>query len=464
MKSKILIIDDDLDLGILLASFLKKAGFDSDRTIDPSKALRMIKETSYALVLCDFRLPGKDGLEMLREIGAMRPGLPVIIITGYSEVRIAVKAMQLGAADYVTKPIIPDELLSRIEQVLQRERATPATEAVPAPKAPKPAAYIDEKTIYTGSSASFQKVLEYVELVGPTDMTVIVEGATGSGKELVAQMIHRSSNRASQPYLAVDCGAIPDNLAASELFGHLKGAFTGAIRNRDGYFMQANGGTLFLDEIGNLSYEIQVQLLRVLQEGVLRRVGETDLREVDVRVVVATNESLLNMVDEGTFRTDLYHRLNEFKIRVPSLKDRKEDLEGFAMFFLEKANQSLGKQVTGFSKEAMEVLMAYHWPGNLRELGNVVKRAVLLAGAGQISEAELPEEIVYVPDAATDAPNGKSRSGSVSPLRGATEQAEIDMIMQALRAVNFNRTKAAARLGIDRKTLYNKMKAYGIAP
>ena len=295
-----------------------------------------------------------------------------------------------------------------------------------------------------------------IKLVGPTDMTVIVQGETGSGKEIAAKSIHQASQRKEKPFLALDCGALPDDLAASELFGHKKGSFTGALQDKDGFFLQADGGTLFLDEIGNLSYEIQVQLLRVIQERQVRRMGETNQRPIDVRLIVATNEDLKTAVDNGKFREDLYHRLNEFSLKVPPLRDRNDDILLFAEYFLEKSNEELGKEVAGIDKDVQKIFQSYNWPGNLREMQNVVKRAVLLCFDEQIAPKHLPIEIVH-------APKGDSGLAEVQDLKSAAEKAEYEMILRALKESKYNKGKAAKALGVDRKTLYNKMKQFNIS-
>ncbi len=310
-----------------------------------------------------------------------------------------------------------------------------------------------------GKSSAIKEVLNHVELVAPTELTVLIEGETGSGKEYIARAIHYTSKRKNKPFVAVDCGAMPKDLANSELFGHVKGAFTGAINDKQGHFLEAEGGTIFLDEVGNLPYENQSKLLRALQERVISKVGENKIINVDVRVIVATNESLIKLVGENEFREDLYHRLNEFKINLPPLRERSEDIMEFVEAFIQRANKQFGKSVTGLDNEVKRLLTEYPWYGNIRELQNVINRAVLLTGTDKIQPGALPEEMRYK-STQVEEDNLSHKIHKTEHLKEATELTEKEVIYNALIKVNFNKSKAAKLLNIDRKTLYNKIKLY----
>ena len=366
------------------------------------------------------------------------------IMTSYAEIQTAVQAIKQGASDYIAKPVQPDELLKKIKEAIQKSEV-PATPSE---------AHIEKNTpqsFLEGESEAAHQLFSYVRLVAPTQMSVLINGASGTGKEYVAHRIHELSKRNGKPFIAIDCGSIPKDLAASEFFGHIKGSFTGALNDKVGAFEEANGGTLFLDEIGNLSYEVQVQLLRALQERRIRRIGSTKEIEVDVRLVSATNENLKEAIAKGTFREDLYHRINEFTLRMPDLKERPEDILLFANFFLDQANRELERTLIGFDAAASEALQRYSWPGNLRQLKNIVKRATLLARGEFITVHDLGEEILAQPV-----------SPATSSFALHDEEAEKKRIMNALQQTGNNKTKAALLLGIDRKTLYNKMKLYNI--
>ena len=462
--ARILVVDDDQDICLLLSRFLVKNGYAVETAGRGSIAKELLSKERFDLVLCDHRLPDTDALEMLRFIRAQNDHTQVIIITGYSEVRLAVELIRRGAFDYIGKPLYPDELLMRVQDALAA-RATAAgqvaSNGAPAPhsngKAQAPLAYVE------GGGAASQLIAKHIALVAPTDMTVLITGETGTGKEFLAKRIHQHSARAHAPFVAVDCGALPKDLAGSELFGHTKGSFTGAVADRAGSFEQADGGTLFLDEIGNLTYENQVKLLRVLQERKIRRIGGTKDIDVDVRILVATNEDLRKAMAEGRFREDLLHRVNEFSIHLPSLRERKDDIPRFAHHFMEQANTRLGRQVRGFEDGAMRRLVEHVWSGNLRELGNVVKRAVLLSTGDLISPECLPAMVLSgsaAPMHTTDgAPSAPRAEGG---LRGVAAQAERDAILAALERNGFNKSRTADQLNIDRKTLYNKLKSYGL--
>ncbi len=440
--ANILIVEDDLTFGTMIQTWLKKKGFCADRVTSVGAALRCLQDNGhFDLILSDLRLPDHDGLEILRWTTRQQLPVPFIIMTSYAEVQNAVLAMKSGATDYISKPFPPDILLEKINEALkvkrEEEREKNCEGNVSIPK------YIE------GKSEASRQLYEYVGLVAPTPMSVLILGASGTGKEYVAHRIHELSGRKDKPFFALDCGAIPKDVAASEFFGHVKGAFTGADQDKKGAFEMANGGTLFLDEMGNLNYEVQVQLLRALQERKVRPLGGTKETDIDIRLICATNENLAQRVAEGKFREDLYHRINEFTIFMPQLKDRGTDIFLFADLFIRQANQELDRHVQGLDAKASERIASYDWPGNLRELNNVMKRSTLLAKGDYIGIAELEQSMNVL-------------SSPTQPLPLHDEQTEQQRIEAALRNACGNKSKAAMLLGVDRKTLYNKMKKYGL--
>ncbi|MDR6762966.1 two-component system response regulator HydG [Flavobacterium sp. 2755] len=448
--SKILVIEDDISFCKLLEKFLVKNQYEVSIAFSASEARSAIKNESFDLILTDLRLPDSDGILLMSEIKNSHPEIPVILMTGYSDVNTAVKAIKNGAADYISKPFNPDEVLLVITNALKTSEIEEENEAPVKQKKSVKKPVSAENEFVRGISVASKKLLDHIQLVSPTDMSVLIIGESGTGKEIIAKSIHQQSNRKNNNFIAVDCGAIPKELAASEFFGHLKGSFTGAISDKMGYFEAANGGTLFLDEIGNLSYENQIQLLRALQERKIKPVGSNKEINVDIRIITATNEDLREAVKNGDFREDLYHRINEFSIQSPSLKDRDEDLMVFADYFLEKANQQLNKDIIGFSPEVVSIFQNYNWPGNLRELQNCVKRATLLTQGDFIESDVLPIEFFQSQKQA-----GFSGSFSLSDN-------EKEAIIQALNRTQNNKSEAAKLLKITRKTLYNKLKHYNI--
>ena len=446
---RILIVDDDLTFALMLRTWLSKRGFEVATVSTVAAARKALEEELFSLVLSDMRLPDEDGIALLQWMAGREVATPVIVMTSYAEIQNAVRCMKLGARDYVSKPVNPDELLKKIGEALN----TPA-ENTPAAKnsrreTPSPADKTAAPNYIEGRSDASRHLYEYIRLVAPTNMSVLVNGASGTGKEHVAQLIHQYSKRASKPFVAVDCGAIPRELAASEFFGHVKGSFTGAVSDKKGAFELADGGTLFLDEVGNLTYETQVQLLRALQERRIRPVGGNREIPVDIRLVTATNEDLEAAIARGAFRADLYHRINSFSLRVPSLHERCDDIPLFADFFLDQANRELDRHIVGFDPAALRALTACEWPGNLRQLKNTVMSATLLAAGEYITVDDLPRELVASPGTAP----------SYSLHDPATEE---EQIRRALAAAGGNKSQAAKLLGIDRKTLYNKLRLYGI--
>ncbi len=497
--SKILVIDDDVDMCLLLKRFLTKNGYEVALAHNGKKALEELENSEPNLVLCDFRLEDIDGKELLIKIKEKYPHTPVIIVTGYSDIKVAVDVMKLGAYDYITKPLFPDEILLSIKKALEKkptvkQDARQETTNTPDEDGKKGGRV---KTITSGQyifsdSPEFKVILKQIDLVSPTNYSILIYGESGSGKEAIAQEIHKRSKRKDQPFVAIDCGALSKELAGSELFGHEKGSFTGALNQKIGNFEIANGGTIFLDEVANLSYDIQVALLRVVQERKMRRIGGNKDIELDVRIIIASNERLLESARRGKFREDLYHRFNEFSIEVPPLRDRKYDVMIFAKHFLKLTNEELQKNIKGFSPEVEAIFKSYVWHGNLRELKNVVKRATLLCDTEYIMPTVLPFEITnyskllfdetpdenYSPAPAyTPAPEPASVMHAYMPpppepvftkqleinehsLKGASIDAEYELIVEALRKANYNKSKAAKILNVDRKTLYNKMKQY----
>ena len=433
----ILIVEDDITFYLMLTTWLGKKGFVVRSSSSVSDAKRRLGEEAFDLVISDLRLPDSDGIDLLKWLKSTHPSLPLIMMTSYAEIQTAVQAMKLGAADYIAKPLNPDELLGKIKELVRVEEKAPAR--VPVSSAPD--LYIE------GQSQAARQLYEHVRLVAPTDMSVLVTGASGTGKEYIARRIHEQSNRSKAPFVAVDCGAIPKELAASEFFGHVKGSFTGAIENKTGAFVAAQGGTIFLDEIGNLTYEVQVQLLRALQERKVKPIGSNQEIAINVRLISATNENLRQAIEKGDFREDLYHRINEFTIRIPDLKERKEDLLLFANHFLDLANSELQKDIIGFDNDTMQLFQSYSWPGNLRQMKNVIKYATLLATGRYITRKELPEELT-------------ENLPSHTNIQLKNVEHERDLIRKALQECGNNKTRAAQLLGIDRKTLYNKLKIY----
>jgi len=443
--SKILLIEDDVSFCMMLENFLVKKSYTVTTAFTVDEAKTKIKNQNFDLIITDLRLPDYDGIQLMTEFKSEYPAIPVILMTGYSDVNTAVKAIKNGAADYISKPFNPEEVLLVIAKTLQVPAVNSTNDtAVNTTKNNKSS----NEEVVLGISAESKKLTEYIQLVSPTDISVLIIGESGTGKEVIAKSIHQTSSRKNNNFIAVDCGAIPKELATSEFFGHLKGSFTGAVNDKIGCFEAANKGTLFLDEIGNLSYENQIQLLRALQERKIKPIGSNKEINVDIRIITATNEDLREAVKNGTFREDLYHRINEFSIQSPSLIDRDGDLMIFADFFLGKANQQLNKNIIGFSPEVVTIFENYRWPGNLRELQNIIKRATLLSKGDFIEKNTLPLEIFQT----------ENRTASDFSLF----ENEKDAILNALEQAKNNKSEAAKLLKINRKTLYNKLKQHNI--
>jgi two-component system response regulator HydG len=448
----IMLVEDDVTFSTILESFLKKNGYSVDPYFSVKSALNALDKSEYDLFLMDYRLGDGNCLEIMDALHEKGLNPPVIVMTGFDDVRTAVKAMRKGVYDYITKPVNPEELLMIVKESLKgstngvsdhlRNKSIKVEVGTPL--------YIE------GDSRLANKLQEYIQLVAPTDMSVLIRGESGTGKEYVARAIHRNSKRANMPFVSIDCGTLSKELAASELFGHIKGSFTGALNDKKGQFEEASGGTLFLDEIGNLSYDVQIKLLRALQERVIQPIGANRMIKVDVRVIAATNVELIGN-DSVNFREDLYHRINEFEILVPALRDRGADLFVFTNFFINEANVELGKSVTSISDEVKVLFEKYDWPGNIRELKNVIKRMILLTNGFVAEVSALPDYMVY---SVKNKDEIQLESGD--DLKSQSEAHERKLILEVLEKVKYNKSKAAQLLNIDRKTLYNKLEKYNI--
>ena len=505
---KILVIDDDPDICLLLQRFLKRHDFEVVAVNSGAAGLATLEKEAFDVVLTDFRLGDMEGSAVLQSIKAQSPTLPVIVITGYSDIRMAVNVIKLGAFDYITKPLFPDEILLTIKRALDAPKqaepvftsenednskieTAPPSSSTPSVSSPKK---MISNAYVAGDSVQANALYRQVSLVAPTNYSVIIYGESGSGKESIAKMIHDQSKRRKQPFVAMDCGAISKDLANSELFGHEKGAFTGALATKIGHFELANGGTIFLDEVSNLTYDVQIALLRIVQERKMKRIGSTKEIDLDVRIIVASNERLSEAVRRGKFREDLYHRFNEFSIDVPPLRERKDDILLLANHFLKETCQELGKHINGLSEDVAHIFLNYTWFGNIRELKNVIKRAALLTDTPYVQTTSLPFEIVNFqrlqfdePEAIpfTNSQNNDIRlandSAEIKPapisvpietsepkiktgesLKKIAAEAEYELILKTLQDVRYNKSKAADILGIDRKTLYNKLKNFNI--
>lgn len=425
-----IIIEDDIVFGAMLKKWFVKNGFNVILCNNLAKAKESFINNSLDLAICDLRLPDGEGTSLLKWVRDSKISTPFIMMTSYAQIQSAVEAMKLGAEDYLEKPIDPLLLKNKIDKIFN---ITPS-----APLNLKDAS--NNKDVIIGDSPSAKVMYDYILKVAPTKLSVLILGESGTGKEYAASLIHNNSNRKDKPFLAVDCGSLSKELAASELFGHKKGSFTTALSDKVGVFEQANGGTIFLDEVGNLSYDVQVQLLRALQEQKIRPVGSAIDKTVDIRIIAATNENLEQAMQQGKFREDLFHRLNEFSFIVPPLRERRQDIELFAKLFLKQANIELNKDIKKISQKALSVLESQYWSGNLRELRNVIRRASLFANKEEILESDLPP-MAELPIHCND---------------------EYERIKEALRVTKGNKSKAAELLQIDRKTLYNKLAKYGL--
>ena len=452
MMKSILIIEDDITFGMMLKTWLSKKGFEVSSVSNIARAQKHIEGQGADLILSDLRLPDHDGIDLLKWMNEKGIDIPLIIMTGYADIQSAVQAMKLGARDYVAKPVNPEELLKKMSEALQAKEA-PTTHTAAKTSAKKGSSISSGNATEThhayleGESDAAKQLYNYVGLVAPTNMSVLINGSSGTGKEYVAHRIHQLSKRNDKPFIAVDCGSIPKELAASEFFGHVKGSFTGALTDKTGAFVAANGGTIFLDEIGNLSYEVQIQLLRALQERKIRPVGSTQEVSVDIRLVSATNENLEKAITEGRFREDLFHRLNEFTIRVPLLSECPEDILPMAKFFLERFSKEHRVSLQGFDCLAIAAMREYGWPGNIRELRNTVRSAMLLATNGWITAGNLKLDLSVRPE---------------ENVILSEDEKERQLLVKMLEQTGNNRSRTARLLNMSRTTLYEKLKRYGI--
>jgi DNA-binding NtrC family response regulator len=437
---KILVVDDKPDACWVVSEILKTSGYTVRVANDGDSAMKEFVEYSPDLVLLDVKLPDTDGLVLLEKMKGLKRFISVIMISAYGDVRNAVKAIKLGAFDYVTKPFNNDEVVFLVKKALRKGNALLSR-------------FYGAKS----SSPVMKRVFGEVEMVAPTDMTVVLEGESGAGKEVIARMIHLKSRRKDGPFVAIDCGAVPETLVESELFGYEKGAFSGAVERKEGLVEVAAGGTLFLDEITNIADSVQAKLLRAIEERAARRLGGKKDIAMDVRIIAAANSDLGELVRRRRFRSDLFFRLNEFSIKVPPLRKRTADIPPLAELFIEEANAELGKNIKGLTAQAVEMLKGYDWPGNIREMKNLIRRAVLTASSDYISPSDLPHGL------ARAAVSGKDGEGSLREItREAMKNLEKTMIKEALERANNNKTMAAKILKIDRVTLYAKMKALGL--
>ncbi|QSQ13529.1 sigma-54-dependent transcriptional regulator [Myxococcus landrumensis] len=459
----ILVADDEPSIRHILTLVLTDKGYDVRAVADGDEALRELAARDYDVLLSDVRMPRKDGLALLREAREAHPELTVVVMSAYGSQEQALEAVSAGAYDYVQKPFKPEEIVFALRKAEERERLLRENRRLKQGGVPVvPQGHI------LGESASLQAVLRQVARLAPVDTTVLISGESGTGKELIARELHTRSPRAPLPFVAVNCGAIPGGLLESELFGHAKGAFTDARTAKRGLFAEADGGTLFLDEVGELPLPAQVKLLRVLQEGEIRPVGESRVEKVDVRVVAATLRDLGKLVEKGEFREDLYYRLNVVNVRVPPLRERREDVPLLAKVFIQRFNRELNREspVEGLSQEAEALMSSYGWPGNVRELENAMERAVLLADGPHILPANLPERLWAAPSPSSSGTgrNEVPQAGSDLSLKRAIRDLEESYIRAALRRTKGNRTRAAEVLDISHRALLYKIKEYGIDP
>ena len=449
-QANILVIDDEESMRDSCMQTLSRKGYSVDTADNGILGLSMMKEKAYDLIILDLKMPGFNGMEVLKEVNQKSPETLVIVITGHATIESAVEAMKQGAYDFIPKPFTPESLRMIVKRALSTRELTLENMLL---RNELKSGLGSE--IIIGNDNSMKAVEQLVRKVGPTDTTVLVTGESGTGKEVIARAIHRCSGRSDKPFVAVDCGSLVESLFESELFGHVKGSFTGAVETKYGRFELANGGTLFFDEIGNVSLSIQSKLLRVLQEREIIKVGSSQVVKIDVRIIAATNRDLIQSVKDGTFREDLFYRLSVVPITMPPLRERKSDIPLLTKYFLEKYNKKRGKNLKGISDKAMKALIEYDWPGNVRELENAVERAIVLTENEIIEPSDL---MYYGLTVDNDTDTGSNEEDKVRRL----VDMEKEYIIKALKMFNGHKGNTAESLGIDRKTLRIKMKAYGI--
>lgn len=463
-KPRLLVLDEDRIMSQSLSSFLRREGYEVFTCDNPDDAMHEIEGRACEILLADIHLPGLKAQDFMRELRRRYPHVVVIVITGYGTIESAVAATKMGAFEYLTKPIVDDEIRVVVEKAVRQQKLLFENHVL--------RGQLDNRygiEHIAGHDPRMLKIFELVQAVSDGRTTVLMTGESGTGKSLLARAIHHRSNRKDKPFIEVSCGALPETLLESELFGHVKGAFTGAIADKQGRFLAADGGTLFLDEINSASAAMQVKLLRVLQERCFEPVGSTETRSVDVRVILATNVDLTTLVASGGFRQDLYYRINVVNIKVPPLRDRPGDIQLLAGTFLRRMAREMGREVIGFTDGALQALARHAWPGNVRELENAIERAVLLCKRPVIDVDDLPETVT-ASDAAAQAALASGVAGVIRPavandaqpltLEAALEGPERDIILRALQRNHFNRQNTAAELNINRTTLYKKMRKY----
>ncbi len=453
MEQQLLIVDDEENMRHMLSTFLRKHNYRTETACNGADALRKIREQIYDIILCDIRMPEMDGMAFLEKMADERPAAAtVIMMSAYGTLDVAIEAMKMGAYDYVSKPFKPDEILLTLRKAEERERLRKENLQL---RREVKKEYSFENII--AKSAEMHRIFEAVRKVADYKTTILITGESGTGKELIAKAIHYQSDRSRGPFVAINCGAIPDNLLESELFGHVKGAFTDATRNKKGLFEEADGGTLLLDEIGELPKFLQVKILRVLQDSEIRRVGDTKTQKVDVRIVAATVKDLAREVSMGTFREDLYYRLNVIPIHLPPLRERREDIPLLVQHFIKKCNEQLETRIQGIASEAVGALMDYAWMGNVRELENTIERAMVLSDTDYIHVEQLPDRVLEGSRKGSPVPGDKGLS-----IKKAARAMERDLIRRALERTKGNRTHAARLLEISHRTLLYKIEEYGI--
>jgi DNA-binding NtrC family response regulator len=459
MSARILVVDDEEIVVRSCLRILAGGDYQVDAVQDGLEALRKVEENAYDVLILDIKMPKIDGLEVLHRVKEAHPGIDVIMITGLSDIETAVRSMKLGALDYLPKPFDPDELKRVVERALEQRRLRQENLEL---KSEVSSRYRMENII--GASPPMQQVYRLIAKCAPTNSTVLLTGESGTGKELVARAIHYNSLRKDKPFVPVDCNSLSENLLESELFGHVKGAFTGAVATKRGMFEVARGGTLFLDEVGNISLSTQAKLLRVIQEREFRAVGDTRTQEADIRLIAATNKDLKAMVAEGAFREDLYYRINIFPIRVPSLRERQDDIPTLAYHFLGVFSRELDKKIIGFSEGAMQALVSYHWPGNVRELENAVHRAVILASEEVIRQAHLGHIVGEVPKLDIEAPRTAEELKRVKKAAREKSVEEIErlFVLEALKRNDWSVTRSAEETGMQRTNFQALMKKHNI--